>query len=64
MNYKFLAIEELVEFSNRFPQYSLCEIIFTILKSTGKSKEISWLYELTDRELLTAIENATKKEEE
>lgn len=63
MNYKYLVIEEFLEFSNKFTDYSVCEIMFTILKSTNKSKDLSWLFELTDRELLTAIEKATKKEE-
>lgn len=62
MNYKYLVIEEFIEFCNKFPDYSVSEILFTILKSTNKSKDISWIYEMTDRELLTAIENAKIKE--
>lgn len=62
MNYKYLVIEEFLEFCNKFPDYSVSEILFSILKSTNKSKDLSWLYEMSDRELLTAIENANIKE--
>ena len=64
MNYKFLVIEEFLQFCEKFPDYSVAEVIFTILKSTNKSKDLSWLYETNDRELLTAIENAIIKEKE
>lgn len=62
MNYKYLVIEEFLEFCNNFPEYSVTEVIFSILKSTNKSKDLSWLYEITDKELWTAIENANIKE--
>lgn len=62
MNYKYLVIEEFTGFCDKFPDYSVSEILFTILKSTNKAKDLSWLYEMTDRELLTAIENANIKE--
>ena len=58
MNYKYLVQEELNDFAEKFYTYSFCEIIFTILKSANKKADLSWLYELSDRELLTAIENA------
>lgn len=64
MNYKYLVQEELNDFADKFENYSFCEIIFTILKSANKKAELSWLYELSDRELLTAIENANLKETE
>lgn len=62
MNYKYLAITNLVDFANKFPEYSMVEVIFSVLKSTNKSKDLAWLYELTDRELVTAIEYADLKE--
>ena len=64
MNYKYLVMGEFTEFCNKFPEYSISEILFTILKSANKSKDLAWLYNMTDRELLTAIENANIKETE
>ena len=64
MNYKYLVQEELNDFAEKFYTYSFCEIIFTILKSANKKADLSLLYELSDRELLTAIENANLKETE
>ena len=62
MNYKFLVIADLLEFTKEFKDYSMCESLFTILKTLDNSKDLSWLYEMDDRLLLTAIENASKKE--
>ena len=64
MNYKYLVQEELNDFAEKFYTYSFCVFIFTILKSANKKADLSWLYELSDRELLTAIENANLKETE
>ena len=62
MNYKFLVIADLLEFTKEFKDYSMTETLFTILKSLDKTQDLSWLYETDDRQLLTAIENAIIKE--
>ena len=62
MNYKFLVIADLLEFTKEFKDYSMTETLFTILKSLDKTQDLSWLYEADDRQLLTAIENAIIKE--
>ncbi len=64
MNYKYLTLEELNEFSKQFEDYSLCEILFSVLKSMKPDADISWLFFAEDRVLLTAIENAKLKEKE
>lgn len=62
MNYKFLVIADLLEFTKQFKDYTMCESLFTILKTLDKTQDLSWLYEMDDRQLLTAIENAILKE--
>lgn len=64
MNYKYLVISDLVQFTKEFDEYTMCETLFAILKNLDNTKDLSWLYEITDRQLLTAIENTTLKEKE
>lgn len=62
MNFRFYAKQELEKIIEEFPNYSITEILFTILKRANPDAKLSWLYELDDRQLISAIENAKELE--
>lgn len=62
MNFRFYAKQELEKIIEEFPNYSITEILFTVLKRANPDAKLSWLYELDDRQLISAIENAKELE--
>jgi hypothetical protein len=69
MNYKPLTIEKLKEFIEKYPEYSLGEVLYAILGSKvmkGKPDEasIGWLLDLNDKDIYTAIDKAILREQE
>ena len=63
MNFKNNSIREVANFSKDFPDYSLGEILYSVIRVTG-AKKISDLLLLTDEEIFTAIEKAKTQEKE
>ena len=57
MNFKNNALRELPNFSKEFQEYSLGEIIYSVIRITG-AKKISDLLTLSDEEIFSAIEKA------
>jgi hypothetical protein len=63
MNFKNNALRELLNFSKEFPEYSLGEILYSVIRITG-AKKISDLLTLSDEEIFSAIEKAKVQEKE
>lgn len=57
MNYKNSAIAELENFSNKFEDYSLGQILRSVVNRKPEGVSVKqWLYEVSDEDLYTAIE--------
>ena len=63
MNFKNNALRELPNFSKEFPDYSLGEIIYSVVRLTG-AKKISDLLLISDEDIFSAIEKAKLQEKE
>lgn len=61
-NYKYLVQDEFSILVDKLPNYSFAEILYSVLSNLEGHPELGWLYEVKDRDLLIAIENATNKE--
>lgn len=65
MNYRNIAISELMETANRFPDNSIGQVILSVIKRR-ENKDISvqeWLFSVTDEDFFTAIEKANQVEQ-
>lgn len=63
MNYKNNALRDLQNFAKEFPEYSLGELLYSILRLTG-AKKVSDLVILSDEDIFSAIEKTTVDEKE
>lgn len=63
MNFKNNALRELLNFSKDIPDYSLGEILYSVIRITG-AKKVSDLLSLSDEEIFSAIEKAKVQEKE
>jgi len=63
MNYKNNALRDLQSFAKEFPQYSLGELLYSILRLTG-AKTVSDLITLSDEDIFSAIEKTIVDEKE
>jgi hypothetical protein len=63
MNHKKIGLRDQQKFVDNFENYSLGEVYYAILRSTG-AKKISDLLLLTDEEIATSINQAIYKESE
>ena len=63
MNYKNNAIREIQEFTKEFPEYSLGETLYSVLRLL-KIQKLSNLLELSDEEIFSAVEKAKQEEKE
>lgn len=63
MNYKNNALRDLQSFSKEFPQYSLGELLYSVLRLTG-AKKVSDLITLSDEDIFSAIEKTIVDEKE
>lgn len=63
MNYKNNALRDLQNFAKEFPQYSLGELLYSILRLTG-AKTVSDLITLSDEDIFSAIEKTIVDEKE
>lgn len=63
MNYKNNAIRELQDFSKEFPNYTLGELLYSILRLTNITK-VSDLLTVSDEDLFSAIEKTKQEEKE
>ena len=63
MNYKNNALRDLQSFAKEFPQYSLGELLYSILTLTG-AKTVSDLITLSDEDIFSAIEKTIVDEKE
>lgn len=64
MNFKHIALEEFNKMAEEFPNYSLVEIIYSVLTELSPGKKLGWLLQEDDYKLYTAVENAIKNEKE
>lgn len=68
INYKPLFIDKVMEFSESFPDYSLGEMLHSIVTQLQKNgvdvSSKGALLNLTDQQLYSAIDNAIKEENE
>lgn len=64
MNYKPLSIKKLQDFSNRFPDYSLGECIYSILATMKiNSRDVkAELLTMSDEDIYIAIDRAIRLE--
>lgn len=63
MNYKNNALRDLQNFAKDFPEYSLGELLYSILRLTG-AKKVSDLVILSDEDIFSAIEKTIVDEKE
>ena len=63
MNYKNNALRDLQNFAKEFPEYSLGELLYSVLRLTG-AKKISDLVTLSDEDIFSAIEKTIVDEKE
>ena len=65
MNYRNIAISELNETANKFPQNSIGQVVLSVIQKRD-NKDISvqeWLMNVTDEDFFTAIEKANQAEQ-
>jgi hypothetical protein len=63
MNYKNNALRDLQAFAKEFPQYSLGELLYSVLRLTG-ARTISELITLSDEDIFSALEKTIEDEKE
>lgn len=63
MNFKNNALRELPVLSKELPEYSLGEVLYSVIRLTG-AKKISDLLLIEDEDFFSAIEEAKKQEKE
>jgi hypothetical protein len=63
MNFKNNALRELSILSKEFPDYTLGELFYSVIRLTG-AKKTSDLLGLTDEEIFSAIEKTKIQEKE
>lgn len=63
MNYKNNALRDLQSFAKEFPEYSLGELLYSVLRLTG-AKKVSDLVTLSDEDIFSAIEKTIVDEKE
>lgn len=65
MNYRNIAIREIKDFAEQFPNYSLGEILYTVIRQSGiDSAAIKELRNLSDEQVYTMIDKAREIETE
>ena len=68
LNHKPLVLAKIKELVNDFPEYTLGEIFYSILRNVDKEKGsnlvVKELLSKTDREIFTAVDLAQKTEKE
>ena len=67
MNYRHISKDAMTDFSNNFPEMSLGEIMYSILREVNTGKKIgsiSELLEIDDKSMYLAIEKAVRDERE
>ena len=61
MNYKNISLRELIEFGNENPQYTVGDLLFSVLQpvalANGKSS-LAWLRDISDEQMFTFIDKA------
>lgn len=63
MNFKNNALRDLPILSIGLPEYTLGELLYSVIRLTG-AKKVSDLLELSDEEIFSAIEKAKLQEKE
>lgn len=63
MNFKNNALRELPVLSKEFPEYTLGEVLYSVIRLTG-AKKTSELLLISDEEFFSAIEKAKQQEQE
>lgn len=64
MNYINIAIRELDSFSKEFPEYSLSEILFSVLRLDSRVVKLSDILQIQDDELYDLITEAKIEEKD
>lgn len=63
MNYKKNSLREIDKFIQEFPDYTLGEVLYTVLRLT-KVEKLSDIKKLSDEEIFSAVEQANEVEKE
>jgi hypothetical protein len=63
MNYRSIAIAELVSFAKENPDYTLGQILYSFLREGNSGcKKIPEIMDISDEDMYSMIENAKEKE--
>jgi hypothetical protein len=63
MNYKSIALQELVNYANSYPEYTLSEILYSFLREKVSGiKETKDIHKLTDEDIYSIIEQVRDQE--
>lgn len=65
MNYKNIALRELKDLSDKLPDYTLSQVLYSVLKVGGSSNmPLKDILNLTDQQIYTMVEKAREIEVE
>lgn len=65
MNYKNIALQELVNYVNSYPEYSLSQVLYSFLREPVSGiRETKDILKLTDEDLYSIIEEVNNNEKE
>ena len=67
MNYKNITIRELLDFSNEYPNYTLGDILFSVLQPVAlanNKSSLHWIRDISDEQFFTFVEKAREIEKE
>lgn len=65
MNYRNIAVREIKDFADQFPDYSLGQILYSIVRqATSDPSAIKGLRDLSDEQVYTMIDKAKELESE
>ena len=65
MNYKNLSLRELIEFGAEHPEYTLGDLLFSVLQPVAlknKQGSLNWLRTISDEQMYTFVEHAKELE--
>jgi hypothetical protein len=67
MNYKNITLRELIEFGNENPNYTVGDLLFSILQPVAvhnKKGSLQWLRDISDEQMFTFVDKARELEKE
>lgn len=67
MNYKNITLRELKEFGDEHPDYSVADLLYSVLQPVAIHNEkssLQWIRNISDEQMFTFVERAKELEKE